>query len=244
MHLDVFLPDAAISGAETGHTDGLKVLWLLHPESGDCSDWIRLAMVENYAQDANIALVMPNMDNSMYMDMAHGAYPYFTYLTQELPPHLRNLVQLLSHRKEDNFVAGISTGGYGAVKWMLRHPEMFAGGACLSGDVDMAAALRHEEKTGSLARDRIIAFGCAEQIAGSADDIMHLSRQPDAAQASSIHITNSMHDECISRNRLATAALRENGLNVNLHEDPESEGWPFWNEQIRRFIETTVKSSA
>ena len=43
-----------------------------------------------------------------------------------------------SDRREDTFVAGLSMGGYGALKLALRHPDRFAAAASLSGAVDVA----------------------------------------------------------------------------------------------------------
>ena len=38
---------------------------------------------------------------------------------------------------EDTFVAGLSMGGYGALKLALTHPERFAAAASLSGALDL-----------------------------------------------------------------------------------------------------------
>ncbi len=47
----------------------------------------------------------------------------------------------VSRRPEDTFVAGLSMGGYGALKWALHHPERFAAVASLSGAVDVRTLL-------------------------------------------------------------------------------------------------------
>ena len=44
----------------------------------------------------------------------------------------------LSEKREENFVAGLSMGGYGAIKLGLRKSEAFAAAASLSGALDMA----------------------------------------------------------------------------------------------------------
>lgn len=242
MHLLVFLPESAVrADAKTGGR--LKVLWLLHGEGGDCSDWTRLSMVEHYAQAANIALVMPDLANSMTMNMAHGGYPYFTYLTEDLPRHVRHLVQLLSSAREDNFVAGVQTGGYGALRWMLRAPHMFSACACLSGDVDMVSALKNKEATGKLPDDWAAAFGDSARLAGSADDIQQLCEQRAANPgAPAVVLATSRHDECFERNRQATRMLRSAGLDVHAHEETADQGWPYWNERIRDFIQTTASA--
>ncbi len=238
MHLQVFLPDSIASGSGAR----LRVLWLLHGEGGDCSDWSRLSMVEHHAEAANIALVLPDLGNSMAMDMAHGGYPYFTYLTEDLPVHLRNLVRVLSDRREDNFVAGVGTGGYGAAKWLLRAPEAFAAAACLSGDVDMVSALRERAAAGTLGDDLRAAFGDADRLAGSRDDPMRLVTEPGAFAhgAPRLVLVGGAADEGAGRRRAAADRLRAAGAEVDFDEVPGIAGWRTWDAAIADFIATVV----
>lgn len=108
-----------------------QVLWLLHGISADESDWQRFSSVERYAQGKNVAVVMPDGYNSMYVDNPWGG-KYFSYLTQELPTILCSLLPL-SAKREDNFIAGLSMGGYGAFRAALLKPERYAAAASLSG---------------------------------------------------------------------------------------------------------------
>ena len=238
MHFSVFLPDAAVCDLGRGTDSKLKVLWLLHGEGGDCSDWLRLSMIEHHADKAGVALVMPNMDNSMYMDMAHGGYPYFTYLAEDLPAHVRDLISLLSDRREDNVVAGVGAGGYGALKWALRAPRMFSACACLSGEVDMAAALLDWEQRGELTSGRVAAFGSAGRIAGSADDILALARShaDKGEPPCRVHVINGAPDESRQRNRDASETLKRLGLDVRFRDDFDASGWPLWDEQVRTLL--------
>lgn len=242
MHLSVFLPECAMRGPDAFGRGGLKVLWLLHGEGGDCSDWSRLSMVEHYAEAAGLAVVMPNMDNSMYMDMAHGGYPYFTYLTDDLPLHIRDLVKVLSDKPEDNFVAGVGVGGYGAVKWLLRAPGAFGGCACFSGDVDIVSALRDKAAADDLGDDWIAAFGDADRIAGTADDPIALGRALAASRTAvpPIHLSCGTGEPGIQRRRDAAQALQSLGLDVRYHEEPQAQGWPLWNARVRDFIEAAI----
>ena len=57
---------------------------------------------------------------------------YWTFLSEELPALVGAFFRV-STRREDTFVAGLSMGGYGALKWALRQPERFAAAASLSG---------------------------------------------------------------------------------------------------------------
>jgi len=241
MHLQVFLPDSVIDATESGAQMPLKVLWLLHGEGGDCSDWTRLSMVEHYAQAANIALVMPNLDNSMAMNMAHGGYPYFRYLTDELPHYLRNVVRVLSDRPEDNFVAGVSTGGYGALRWLLHEPHMFSAGACLSGDVDMVAALRRRQAKGTLTDDWLAAFGSAAHLEDSADDLFRLAREManEGAPPPLAYIVWNEAEHGCQDNRQAVQRLAQLGLEV-VAEEARDCGWALCDRALREFIEKFV----
>jgi S-formylglutathione hydrolase FrmB len=237
MHLMVFLPEP-LAGSPACPGERLRVLWLLHAEAGDCSDWLRLSMIEHHAQAANLALVMPNLNNSMCMNMAHGGYPYFDYLTQELPRHVRHLVPVLSARREDNFVAGIGTGGHGAAKWLLGIPGMFAGCACLSGELDMVAALRHGEAEGALADDKLAAFGGPAQLEGTLDDIMHLisGGLPAGALPASLYLAASNREACNARNAGPASRLQALGMEVVTRDSAQESGWPFWDDALRDFI--------
>jgi S-formylglutathione hydrolase FrmB len=244
MHLQVFLPDSFVLAPPAIQERGLKALWLLHGEGGDCSDWSRLTNVERWADEANLALIMPNMDNSMYMDMAHGRYPYFTYLTEELPAYVRNLVRLISGRKEDNFVAGFGVGGYGAVKWLLNFPDMFSAAACLCGDVDMVSALERMEGAGGLADDWAAAFGCSTDLAGSRSDNLHMLRRRVEATLPPlpIYLASTMQDGNAGAGRKAVDALREAGADPVLYEGAGRDNATIIDDAIADFILRIVAS--
>ncbi len=86
------------------------VLYLLHGGGGNAQDWIRYTSIERYADENEIAVVMPEVGgNSFYGDMVHG-YKYYTYLTEELPM-VMNCFLPISNEQKDRFVAGLSMGG-------------------------------------------------------------------------------------------------------------------------------------
>jgi putative tributyrin esterase len=109
------------------------VLWLLHGTFGDYSDWIRKSNIELYACEQNLIVVMPSAMNSDYVnwpDFGIG-YNMWDYLTEELMPLVYNWFPA-SDKREDNFIAGLSMGGGGALKYALGHPEKFGAAAILS----------------------------------------------------------------------------------------------------------------
>ena len=110
-----------------------KVLWLLHGTFGDHSDWIRYTGIELYAKERNLMVVMPSALNSNYSNWENTmlGYNMYDFLTEELMPMVHHWFPA-SRRREDNFIAGLSMGGRGAVKYAVNRPELFAGAAVLS----------------------------------------------------------------------------------------------------------------
>ena len=53
------------------------------------------------------------------------------YLTEELMPLVYNWFPA-SSKREDNFIAGLSMGGSGAIQYAVGHPDKFAAAAILS----------------------------------------------------------------------------------------------------------------
>src|SRR3712207_4064507 len=119
----------------TGATGGgpPPVLYLLHGLSDDDTIWLRRTSIERYVAPLGLAVVMPQVHRSFYADERYGGR-YWTFLSEELPALVDSWFRV-SQRREDTFVAGLSMGGYGALKWALRQPDRFAAAASLSGAV-------------------------------------------------------------------------------------------------------------
>src|SRR3954463_9504927 len=121
-------------------------LYLLHGLSDDHTIWMRRTSIERYAAAKNIAVVMPAVARSFYQDMASGAR-YWTFVSEELPALCQQFFPL-SPAREDNFVAGLSMGGYGALRLGLARPEKFAAAASLSGALDIVRFAKQAGRTG------------------------------------------------------------------------------------------------
>jgi len=120
--MDVILPErACLAGAR------VPVLYLLHGLSDDHTIWQRRTSIERYAEARQIAVVMPAVGRSFYTDMAAGP-AYWTYVSEEIPA-LASALFPLSDQRRDCCVAGLSMGGYGALKLGLRCPGRFAAAA-------------------------------------------------------------------------------------------------------------------
>ena len=136
-HSTVILPQSGkdfLSGGTRYNADGkIPVLWLLHGMGDDCTGWQRYTNIERYALARGIAVVMPSvLSQSFYSNMIKGL-PYFDYIAYEVPELFREMFPQFSSAREDNLIAGMSMGGYGALKFGLSFPERYAAIGCFSG---------------------------------------------------------------------------------------------------------------
>ncbi len=112
-------------------------LTLLHGYSGSGRDWFNMTSAQRYAADNGIFLICPSCQNSFYQDSVLGAYK--TFVTEEMPKLLSRIFKFPMER-ENNFIAGLSMGGYGAMYLGLTRSDLYAGCASFSGALDLDLA--------------------------------------------------------------------------------------------------------
>ncbi|MBN2626193.1 MAG: esterase family protein [Spirochaetales bacterium] len=127
--MSVILPERLEPGEKC------PVLWLLHGYTEDHTAWCRRTSLERYVSGTGMAVIMPDGANSYYTNMKQGR-PYWDFLSHELPLIARSWFPL-SQKREDNYVAGLSMGGYGAFKLALRQPDLFAAAGSFAGALDI-----------------------------------------------------------------------------------------------------------
>ena len=231
----VLLPEPGPAGDDTGEPVRYPTLYLLHGLSDDHTVWLRRTSLERYLEGRRLAVVLPAAQRSFYTDALRGQR-YWTFLSEELPRLARHLFPL-SARREENFAAGLSMGGYGAFKLALAHPERFAAAASLSGALDVARLVEEEQAAGTSELQDI--FGPAERLAHSPDNLFHLAAQlvlrPGARPAlyQWCGTGDFLHADNV-RFRDRAAAL---GLALTSEEGPGGHDWACWDAQIRRVLD-------
>ena len=129
-NVNILLPDCLKKGKK------LPVLYLLHGLSDNETGWMTLTSIGRYAtNDREMITVMPNGDKSFYCDIPNFGN-YFSYITEELPEHIEAMLPAADNR-ENRFIAGLSMGGYGALKAALTYPDRYAAAAAFSPVADV-----------------------------------------------------------------------------------------------------------
>ncbi len=218
--------------AEVSPPSGHPTLYLLHGLSDDHTIWLRRTSIERYVAERGIAVVMPQVGRSFYTDEVYGQR-YWTFLSEELPEIAGSFFPL-STRREDTFVAGLSMGGYGALKWALRHPAKFAAAAGLSGALDLVRLqAEREDLDDPRMMDRIFDGNSVE---GTDDDLFALLDQP-VDGLPQLYLACGTEDALYADNvRFRNACVRQEvPVTVNFRQGQHE--WGFWDAEILRVLE-------
>jgi putative tributyrin esterase len=233
--MTVLLPQPAtaqVGLAAPGRGTAPPVLYLLHGLTDDDTAWTRYTSIERYAAERGLAIVMPQVHRSFYADEAHGGR-FFTFLSEELPTVVASFFRV-SQRREDTFVAGLSMGGYGALKWALRAPERFAAAASLSGALDVAHRQSHDNRPHMTElMDRVFA---GRPVEGTDDDLFHLLERADPAALPALYVACGTEDALYDDNQRFRDACRRLDVEVSVDFGPGEHEWGYWDTHIRKVL--------
>ena len=210
-----------------------KVLYLLHGYSDDHSIWMRRTSVERYAAKHQLAVIMPAVNHSFYCNEKYGER-YWDYVSEELPQTMKRFLRI-SDQPEDTFVAGLSMGGYGAMRLALTYPERFAAAASFSGAVEFASTLTRHQEDGLSYK----IFGDVESVNGTEVDLYHLmEKNAKAPRRPRLYVSCGTGDFLYDQHQRFIPALQKNGWDVTRYDEPDTvHDWAFWDREIKKFIE-------
>lgn len=223
-NLNIILPEH--------RTQGIKLIYLLHGYQQHFGSWLNQSSVVRYAAGKNLAVVMPEGGRSFYTDMTTGEN-YYSYITKELPRFLR--IQFgLEPSREDTAVAGLSMGGYGALKIGLRNPDRFSLIGAFSPACDI---VRISEENPLLSR----AICGDMELEGSENDIFHLAAEAAGKEDTPeiLHYCGN-NDFLIEENHRFRDVALSLGLKYTYTEEPGEHDWEKWDPWMRDFIEKFV----
>ena len=225
----VYLPD----GYETSNLK-YPVLYLLHGHGQDLYAWVNYGHIQP-TTDELIAhgeippaiIVMPDAGMTWFVDRKENME---TAVIKDLVGDVQRTFRVIDDRK-GRVIAGLSMGGYGALRFVLKYPEMFAAAGLLS-----PAIYNPEVPQGSGAR-RAGVFGAAEFDPQVWKELNYPTLW-DAFLAKKIAVPmyiNSGDDDDFFIEAEATrlySLLRKNGQPAELRIVDGAHRWPVWESTI------------
>ena len=236
--MDVILPEntrGQIGMEGKAGAGRLKTLYLLHGMSDDHTIWQRRTSIERYAADKGIAVVMPTTHLGWYTDM-HIGYDYFTFITRELPAICRNFFPNMSADPKDNYVAGLSMGGYGALKCGLRASDVFSKCASLSGALDAVSVCANSDNNDLWFN----IFGPKEGVRGSFNDLFAAAEELAPEKRPEVYIWCGTEDFLYDHNVRMRAHLEKLGYTLTYEESPGDHQWKYWDAKIQTVLDWLI----
>lgn len=234
--VDVIMPQ--------GH-GGYKTLYLLHGAGGDHTTWCSRSRVEDYADNRNIAVIMPSGNNKFYVNNEHGK-DYFTFITDELPNVCERWFDL-SRAAQDRYIAGVSMGGYGALYGAMKKPGFYASAFGMSPYLSAGEALKDYEngKCKGIGEDLYSVFGNSTSYAQKFYDLCDLVHNLGENSGNCVDnstkfiISCGLQDNIVSPQICGKLAdcMKNYGYNAEFISEAGSHDWDYWDTCIQRAVD-------
>ena len=227
--------------AENAEQKPLKTLYLLHGIFGNYTDWVNGTRIQAWAEANDLAVIMPSGENRFYLDDEKSGELYGEFIGKELVEFTRKLFPL-SDKREDTFIAGLSMGGYGAIRNGLKYAENFG---CVIG---LSAALVHDTWKDADNSAPIFTFrrNYYEAVFGEYDKVKGSDKDPKALllklkeegrPVPKMYLCCGTEDGLVTANRDFRDFLNENGVDLTYVEGPGKHDWVFWDTYIKKVLD-------
>ena len=242
--MNVILPADKVFFEEETEADNkpFKTLYLLHGVMGNYTDWVTGTCIKRWAEEKNLAVVMPSGANMFYMDHPNLNENYSEFIGKELVKITRKMFPL-SHKREDTFIAGLSMGGYGAIRNGLKYHDTFG------YIIGLSSALITEDMAKRKENDEVMfyetkafgerCFGDLEKLLNSDMDPKYLVRKlkEENIDFPKFYMACGLQDGLLPKSDEFAAFLKENGIDVTYETGPGAHEWDFWDRYIEKAIE-------
>lgn len=239
MPYKIILP----SKYNTEKTKRYGVIYLLHGLTGHYDNWTAKTKIADYAAHYNYIIVTAEGDDGWYSDSVTKANDkYESYIVKELIPEIDKKFRTVAN-KNNRSIAGLSMGGYGAIKFGLKYPEMFSLVGSFSGALP-ATGWTDKNSAAWLSKSIMTVFGDAAHETRYANDIYKIVREmPDANKKTLpfIYLDCGTEDFLIQPNRDFAALLFEKKIPHEFRQLPGKHDWNYWNSQVQEFLELSEK---
>jgi S-formylglutathione hydrolase FrmB len=226
-------------------TTRYPVLYLLHGWAGHYTDWLTRTNVADYAAQYRLIIVMPEGNNSWYVDGAAGTNDkYESYILQELMPDIDKRYRTIQSRY-GRAIAGLSMGGYGAIRYGLKHPSVFAFAASMSGAFGVTRYTENE-MGGANWEPFLKTFGPVASETRKANDIFEITKNLTPARVASLpyfYFDCGTEDAAqhFDRNRELSELFLQKKIPHEYRELPGNHSWEYWDQQVREVLKIAAE---
>jgi S-formylglutathione hydrolase FrmB len=215
------------------------VIYLLHGLSGHYDNWTAKTKLAEYSAAHKFIIVTPEGGDGWYTDSSTVPNDkYESYIVKELIPEIDKKFRTVADR-DHRMIAGLSMGGYGALKFGLKYPELFSLAGSFSGAIG-ATDITEKMAGPTIGKSLAAIFGAEGSEIRATNDVFKMVRDLTAEKLKIIpYIYQSCgtEDFLFQNNREFQALLIEKKVPHEYREHPGAHNWEFWDDQVREFLQ-------
>lgn len=219
------------------------VIYLLHGLMGHFDNWTGKTKIAQYATEYDFIIVTPEGGDGWYTDSAsENNDRYETYIVDELIPEIDKKFRTQPDKKH-RAVAGLSMGGYGSIKFGLKHPELFSLAGSFSGALGVTA-FTEKEISGVFLRSVLNIFGDPGSQTRKENDVFEIVRQMPKEKIKDlpfIYLDCGTEDFLFKINREFSELLQQKKIPHEYRQLPGRHDWNFWDAQVQEFLKLSEK---
>ena len=217
-----------------------KTLYLLHGIFGSTSDWINGTRIEAWANERDLAVVMPSGENKFYVDHPHSNDNFGKFIGEELVEFTRRTFPL-SKKREDTFIGGLSMGGYGALRNGLKYNQTFGSIVALSSGLILDGVYNSKYDDPNPIGNRYYyesIFGDIDKLKGSDMDYYHLIDSTKPEDLPNIYMACGTEDVLLfKQNEEFHNYLEKKKIKHEYQTGPGGHDWVFWDTYIYKALD-------
>ncbi len=224
----------------SGSEERYPVLYLLHGLDGDHTNWIQKTGVVNAVKSMKMIIVTPDGRNGWYSNsMTDTMERNEDQIIADVIPDAERKYRIISNRYYRG-IAGLSMGGYGALKFGLKYYDRFFFAAGISSSIQFPEGLLD---SGIIARRSAVSskklrtlFGTKKVPQWDNENVLELASRSDGKKLPYFYLSIGSQDRIIELaelNHAFAAALRKAGAQFEIHEVPGGHNWAFWDKEIK-----------
>jgi putative tributyrin esterase len=206
------------------------VLYLLHGLWGDENDWPARTKIADYVRSLPLIVVTPEGDDGWYTNSATDPRNrYEDYIFTDIPHEIETKYRVLKTR-DSRFLAGLSMGGYGAMKGALKYPQNYAAVGTFSSAFNTTRGNDTERKTPGMA------FGPPHSPARHDNDLYFLMAKADTASLPYLFTSCGTEDPLLAANEEMQLFMQTLHVHYEYHAMPGIHDWAFWDKSVGMFL--------
>lgn len=216
----------------------LKCLWLYHGGGQDHWEWLLHTGLAELTDKRHFAAVLPYTHESCFVDMHIGG-KYGTYVGEELPKLIWKQFRCISEKREDNYVSGLSNGGYGCLHTALTYPQLYAKVGAFSAGDKADAVFLDDDSPKSKTRIRLYGAGDIHEteycLIWLADRLL---KQKDIALPEIYHACGEK-DPWLDMNHIVRDYFLTHTQYTYVYDEMPGMGheWDFWKAELLKFLD-------